>query len=87
MSDEIVEACVVPEVFADEIAQIYISRDVMRFCYWAWQMGPGGVLQRTIVARFAMPMEGVHASRPIITAALERYKNPPVRLVSMATAH
>lgn len=87
MSDGIVENCVVQEIFADEIAQIHIHRDVMRFIYWAWQMGPTGVLQRTVVSRMAIPMEGVRASRPIITAAMERYNTPrPVQLLEM-TSH
>lgn len=76
MTVEVVENCVVPEIFADEIAQIHVSRDVMRWIYWAWQMGPGGVLQRTVVTRMAMPMDGVRASRPIITAALQREGAP-----------
>lgn len=88
MTVEVVENCTVPEIFADEIAQIHIRRDVMRFIYWAWQMGPGGVLQRTVVTRMAMPMEGVRASRPIITAALEKHNNPRVtRLSDLTIAH
>lgn len=72
MSVEIVENYAIPEIFADELAQIHISRNVMRFVYWAWQTGPGGILQRTIVSRMAMPLDGVRASRPIINAAMER---------------
>jgi len=88
MTVEVVENSIAREIFADEIAQIHIHRDVMRFIYWAWQPGPGGVLQRTLVVRMAMPMDGVRASRPIITAALEKHNNPRVtRLSDMNTAH
>jgi hypothetical protein len=87
MSD-IVENYAIPEIFADELAQIHISRDVMRFVYWAWQMSPGGVLQRTIVSRMAMPLDGVKASRPIINAAMEKHGCPIVSQYSeMAVAH
>jgi len=88
MTDKIVESFAMPEIFADEVAQIHISRDVMRFVYWAWQMGPNGVLQRTIVARLAMPLEGVRASRPIITEAMQKYGTAINKEFSgAATAH
>lgn len=88
MNVEIVENYAIPEVFADELAQIHINRNVMRFVYWAWQMGPGGVLQRTLVSRMAMPLDGVRASRPIINAAMERHGITIVSQYSeAATAH
>lgn len=88
MTVEVVENCTVPEIFADELAQIHVNRNVMRFCYWTWQMGPGGILQRVVVARMAMPIEGVLASRPKISAAMEKQNQPRVScLADMNIAH
>jgi len=88
MTVEVVENSIVPEIFADELAQIHIVRNVMRFCYWTWQKGPDGILQRTVVVRMAMPLEGVLASRPKISAAMEKHANPRVTCLSdMNTAH
>lgn len=89
MRDEIIEGYGVPDICADEVANVRIIRNEMLFHYWAWQMTPSGVLHRALVARFRMPLTGVMNSRPLIHAAIEVHrKNLPVNnMVDLATAH
>ena len=84
---EIVENYVVPEIYADEIANVRIINRVMRFHYWEWQEC-GGILQRVLVAKFRMPLEGVLASRPLITAAMNEQRDRRVsQLSDLTVAH
>lgn len=85
---EIVENYIVPEIYADEIANIRIINGVMRFHYWEWQVAPGGLVQRLLVAKFRMPVEGVMASRPLISAAMTDRRDPMVsQLSDLTVAH
>jgi hypothetical protein len=86
---EIVEAYGVPDITADELANVRIIRNEMLFHYWAWQLTPSGILQKVLVARCRMPVSGVYASRPKILAALEGFQENPsaCQMAEGATAH
>lgn len=71
MPDEIQELYCVPEIITDGIANLRVINTNLHFHYWAWQMSPCGVLQKVLVGRLRMGLAGVHAARPLITAALQ----------------
>ncbi len=70
MSDEIVELCGVPEIFADAVSGAYLAGGVIRMCFWSWQTPPDGAPYKAMAGRLLITREGLAASRSIVSKVL-----------------
>ena len=71
MTDEIIDACGVPEIFCDGVCGAYVVGGVVRLCFWTWQTSPeGGAQHKQICGKLLITKEGLQSSRAIISRVL-----------------
>lgn len=69
--NQILDCFGVPEIAADGIAAVHMISTVVRLCFWRWHEEADGSLQRVCTGRLFITKDGLIASRPFISAALD----------------